>query len=278
MAMKIIMMFIGFLFLSLSLGASIETLSANDYQDNMIKGKLALEKYKDCPSAFETFSSVSEIGQNKSEWVLYMAKTTECLGKYEDAYGYYGKYEKMAPNNANIHEKVLEMQYLMEKSRKDSMKKQEMDAKLEEKRKEMATKKATNEFFSKLYECGAQFGEMMVQYWKCNEDSEIARSQKKRGLQCDARAANEKLAECNRTLVPDRELVGTPYFKDQEKLFRDKTKWADDLYGSCPQVQLEGDSLRAYQCDVKVATDWVRMHREQQKYYQNLISQQNKEQ
>lgn len=79
--------------------------------EKFAEGRVALDTHKDCPAAYRALSGVSENGRKDAMWIYYMGKTTECLKKYEDALSYYRAYSKLIPPNAELLNKIGELQY-----------------------------------------------------------------------------------------------------------------------------------------------------------------------
>ena len=77
-------------------------------QDKFAEGRVALDKFKDCPAALKALDAVSE---GNAEWALYMAKTHECLSNYEEAIHFYKAYDTLAPGHSEIAEKIAELRY-----------------------------------------------------------------------------------------------------------------------------------------------------------------------
>ncbi|MEW6129588.1 MAG: hypothetical protein AB1757_21285 [Acidobacteriota bacterium] len=86
------------------------------------EGRVALDKYKDCPAALKAFEKVSEKGRN-ALWIHYIARTYECLKNYDKALVYYEQYEKFYPGRTEIIDKIAELRYLANKNKEESERK-----------------------------------------------------------------------------------------------------------------------------------------------------------
>src|ERR1022692_4484250 len=83
--------------------------------EKFAEGRVALDTHKDCPAAYRALSSVSDNGRKDAMWIYYMGKAAECLKKYGDALSYYRAYSKLIPPNAELLNKIGELQYAADK-------------------------------------------------------------------------------------------------------------------------------------------------------------------
>ena len=81
-------------------------------QELFAQGRIAFDRYNDCRGALNALGRVSQALRNDSLWVLYMAKTHECLQNYGQAIRYYRRYNDLAPGRTEIIDKIGEMLYL----------------------------------------------------------------------------------------------------------------------------------------------------------------------
>jgi len=117
--------------------------------DNFAEGRVALDKFKDCPTALKALNSVSEDGRKDPMWVYYMARTFECLTNYTQAIRYYTNYDTLMPGQPSILEKLAELRYMARKTaeaevlkKKKDQAESEQKAILEQKKSEKAAERA----------------------------------------------------------------------------------------------------------------------------------------
>ena len=83
--------------------------------ERFAEGRVVLDTHKDCSTAYRVLSSVSENGRKDAMWIYYMGKTTECLKRYGNVLFYYRAYSKLIPPNAELLNKIGELQYAADK-------------------------------------------------------------------------------------------------------------------------------------------------------------------
>jgi hypothetical protein len=97
---------ITFVILTLSITAFAQTDA-----ERFAEGRVAFDKFKDCPGALQALEAVSAEGRKNPLWVFYMAKATECLNKFDDALRFYEEYDRMIPGQAAVLDKIGELRY-----------------------------------------------------------------------------------------------------------------------------------------------------------------------
>jgi hypothetical protein len=101
--------------------------------DKFAEGKIAFDKYDDCPAALDAFLAVSAEGRQNPLWNYYIAQTYECLAKYDIAIKYYEAYNELVPGRPAITEKLADLRYNMnrqkveDEARKAAMEKAAVD-------------------------------------------------------------------------------------------------------------------------------------------------------
>lgn len=88
------------------------------------EGRVAYDKYHDCRAALQAFESVTEEGRSPV-WVIYMARTEECLGKLDEAARHYEQYDRLVPNQAEVLQKIGELRYLVKKHKEEAQRAEE---------------------------------------------------------------------------------------------------------------------------------------------------------
>lgn len=83
--------------------------------EKFAEGRMAMDKFNDCPAAVKALESVSEAGRQNPLWIAYMAKAYECVGNAKDALTYYEKYNQVVPGNGEIVDKIGELRYMARK-------------------------------------------------------------------------------------------------------------------------------------------------------------------
>jgi len=92
-----------------------KTALAQTDAEKFAEGRIALDKFKDCEAAYKALSGVSEQTRKEAMWLFYMGKATECLKKYDESLCYYRAYSKLVPPNAELLDKIGELQYQADK-------------------------------------------------------------------------------------------------------------------------------------------------------------------
>jgi tetratricopeptide (TPR) repeat protein len=100
--------------------------------EKFAEGRVAFDKYKDCPAALKALEGVSQQGRSEPLWVYYMAQTHECLGNIEAALDYYQKYNALVPGQIPVIEKMADLRYKLSKAREARVKAEEERRKAEE--------------------------------------------------------------------------------------------------------------------------------------------------
>ena len=86
--------------------------------DRFAEGRVALDKYKDCPAAIKALEQVSSQSRQEPLWMFYMARSKECVGNLEEALDYYQKYSNAVPaSQPQVSEKIGELRYLVNKKK-----------------------------------------------------------------------------------------------------------------------------------------------------------------
>lgn len=124
------------LFLSVAFFISTHHASAQSDGEKFAEGRIALDKYNDCPAALKALQGVSETGRQNPIWISYMAKASECVKNFRDALTYYEKYNQLVPGNGEVVNKIGELRYLARKQQ------DEIDKTMEEENKKIAEKQA----------------------------------------------------------------------------------------------------------------------------------------
>lgn len=100
------------IYLAIVLGFAFSmTAFAQTDAEKFAEGRVALDKFKDCPAALKALETVSEEGRKNPLWAFYMAKVHECLSNNEEAIEYYKKYDALIPGQVEILEKIVEIRY-----------------------------------------------------------------------------------------------------------------------------------------------------------------------
>ena len=79
-------------------------------------GRTALDN-KDCPAALRAFDGVSVEGRSNPVWIIYMARTEECVLNFGKAVEYYERYDQMVPEQAEVLNKIGELRYRITKDK-----------------------------------------------------------------------------------------------------------------------------------------------------------------
>jgi len=87
--------------------------------EKFAEGRIALDKYRDCPAAKTALESVSEKGRSEPLWLFYAAKTYECLNQPENALPLYEKYNQLMPGQTAIIDKIGELRYQATKAQEE---------------------------------------------------------------------------------------------------------------------------------------------------------------
>ena len=85
--------------------------------DKFAEGKIAFDKYEDCPASQDAFLSVSAEGRQNPLWNYYIAQTYECLKKYDIAIKYYEAYNQSVPGQPAISDKLADLRYNLKKQK-----------------------------------------------------------------------------------------------------------------------------------------------------------------
>lgn len=91
------------------------------------QGRVALDKYNDCPSAKRSFEAESVNAQDSAVWLEYTARASECAGYLEAALGYYERESKKLPGTARLIDKVGELRYRIQSLRDQAARKAEQE-------------------------------------------------------------------------------------------------------------------------------------------------------
>lgn len=83
--------------------------------ENFAEGRVALDKHNDCDVAYKALNSVSTAGQQEPMWIFYMAKTSECLKRFDKALELYRRYDQAVPGQQQVLDKIAEMRYNIRK-------------------------------------------------------------------------------------------------------------------------------------------------------------------
>jgi len=116
------------LILPLLILCSAVAVSAQSDLARIAEGRAAFDQHHDCPAALRAFESVSTEGRSPV-WIIYMARTEECLGKIEEAVGYYEQYDQLVPNQAEVLQKIGELRYQVGKLHEQRARVEEAQAK-----------------------------------------------------------------------------------------------------------------------------------------------------
>jgi hypothetical protein len=96
--------------------------------ERFAEGRIALDKYKDCPAALGAFRSVEAQYQNDPAWLYYTSSAEACLKNYEEAYRLFSRYAKSHPTNIDVQDRLAEYSYLARKQREQTAARAEADA------------------------------------------------------------------------------------------------------------------------------------------------------
>lgn len=113
-----------FFFLLLNLFLVLSNFAQSD-EAKFSEGRIAFDRYSDCQAAIKAFKSVSSAGQRDPQWILYMAKASECINNLGDAISYYEKFNQLNPGQSEIIDKLGDLRYRFRKESEETQKKQE---------------------------------------------------------------------------------------------------------------------------------------------------------
>ena len=75
------------------------------------EGRIALDKYKDCPTANNAFEAESANAQASAVWLDYAARASECAGFLDAALNYYEGESKKLPGTPRLIDIIGDLQY-----------------------------------------------------------------------------------------------------------------------------------------------------------------------
>lgn len=91
------------------------------------QGRIAFDKYHDCPAAEKALSAVSVAARNDPTWgpvwMSYMARTEECLGNLQQAIIYWEQYDQKKPGQADVINSLADLRYRLQKQQEAEAKK-----------------------------------------------------------------------------------------------------------------------------------------------------------
>src|SRR5262249_22317764 len=70
--------------------------------EKFAEGRVALDKFKDCPASLQALEGVSAEGRKNPLWVYYMAQANECLRRLSDAVHYCEQYDRLSPGAGGV--------------------------------------------------------------------------------------------------------------------------------------------------------------------------------
>lgn len=91
--------------------ASISPAQQKSDSELFAEGRIALDKYKDCPTAKNSFEAESVNAQDSAVWLDYAARASECAGFLDVALSYYERESKKLPATARLIDKIGDLQY-----------------------------------------------------------------------------------------------------------------------------------------------------------------------
>jgi len=84
---------------------------------NFAEGRIAFEKYHDCPAALKALNRVSSNGQNEPAWIYLSAKVNDCTGNLDRALDLYAAYDKLMPNQPEVVNAIADLRYRIDKKK-----------------------------------------------------------------------------------------------------------------------------------------------------------------
>lgn len=103
----------------LAAAAAAVPASAQTDADRFAEGRVAFDKYKDCPAArnaLEAIPNTSPVRQDPI-YAFYMARTYECLNALDRALEWYQRYAAKVPPTAETLDKIGDLRYRLQKQR-----------------------------------------------------------------------------------------------------------------------------------------------------------------
>ncbi len=85
--------------------------------ERFAEGRFALDVARDCRAAKAALVQVDAKQRTEASWILYMAKTEDCLNNYSEALRHLRRYNELAPGQPGILEKLGQLNYLASKER-----------------------------------------------------------------------------------------------------------------------------------------------------------------
>jgi hypothetical protein len=85
--------------------------------ERFAEGRYALDVARDCRAAKAALVQVDAKQRAEAGWILYMAKTEECLSNYSEALRHFRRYNELAPGQPGMLDKLGQLNYLAAKER-----------------------------------------------------------------------------------------------------------------------------------------------------------------
>lgn len=148
--------------------------------DLFTEARIAIDKFKDCPTAVKALKEVSDAGKRDPIWIYYTAKSSECANNLVESLRLYRQYNELSPGHSEIIDKIGELEYRLRKQRENDAAADQQ--RLEATRKEEAAKTQLMQNLNQLAGSWSQEGDVSPVWF---HDYCSARRHEERSLDLD---------------------------------------------------------------------------------------------
>lgn len=128
--------------------------------ERFAEGRIAFDKYKDCPAALKSLEGVSQAGRNNPLWIYYFAQVNECVENFQEALTYYEKYNLLVPGQGEVVDKIGELRYKARKQQDEIDKKNDPNSEFARNALIEAIYKGQDEKINSLIKSGVKLSEV----------------------------------------------------------------------------------------------------------------------